>query len=418
MPPSSPIDRNGHKLTTNEAAAAAFNDGVEKLLSANAGAIEAFGRAIEADPTYAPAYIALARKHQIRANRAEAKAALAGAREHAGKFSGREASLVNCLGLVVEGKADLALPAIHAHLRDFPRDALALSPCAGVFGLYGFSGLSGRDRALREYLDSLAPGFGEDWWFLVQHGFALVETGDVPAGAAKVERALALYPREGNGAHIRAHAHYELGESRAGFDALSAWTKDYARESLLHCHLDWHRALWALALGRRDEAWAIYRAGVAPGSIWGPSLNVATDAASFLLRAELAGDARRPEEWKRVADYCRAEFPRAGIAFLDVHALLASAMAGDDSGFAERKSGARGAAADIVGGLGEAFDAYAKGRPGACADFLAPWLASHERIGGSRAQRDLLEELHLAALTQAGRKQDAVDYAKTRRQGL
>jgi hypothetical protein len=413
-----PVDRGGQGLTTSDAAAAAYNDGVEKLLSMNFGAATAFGHAIAADPIYAPAHAALARHHQMHANRTEAKAALTAAREHASRFSGREAGLTNCLALVVEGKAGEALPAIHAHLRDFPRDALALSPCCGVFGLYGFSGLAGRDRALREYLDSLAAGFGEDWWFLVQHGFALVETFDVAAGAAKVERALALFPREGNGAHIRAHAHYELGESQAGFDALSAWTKDYSRESLLACHLDWHRALWALALGRHDEAWAIYRAGVAPGAIWGPSLNVATDAASFLLRAELAGNARPRDEWQRVAEYCRAEFPRGGIAFLDVHALLASALAGDEAGFAARKADARGPAADIVIGLGEAFDAYAQGKPGACADALGPWLATHERIGGSRAQRDLLEELHLAALTSAGRREDAAAFAKSRRRGL
>jgi hypothetical protein len=413
-----PVDRNGHALSTSDACAASYNDGVEKLLSANAGAAEAFARALDADPSYAPAHIALARHHQIHANRAEAKAALAAAREHAGRFSGREAGLVRCLALVVEGKAGEALPAIHAHLRDYPRDALALSPCCGVFGLYGFSGLAGRDRALREYLDSLAAGFGEDWWFLVQHGFALVETFDAATGLAKVERALALFPREANGAHIRAHARYETGESRTGLDELSAWLAGYARESLLHCHLDWHRALWALALGRSDEAWALYRAGIAPGAIWGPSLNVATDAAAFLLRAELAGAARDRDEWGRVAAYCDAEFPRAGIAFLDAHALLASAMAGDDAGFAARKAGLRGAAADIVAGLGEAFAAYARGRPGACADFLAPWLATHERIGGSRAQRDLLEELHLAALTQAGRKADAAAYAKSRRRGL
>lgn len=413
-----PQDRNGYALSTNAACAAAYNDGVEKLLSANAGAAAAFARALDADPAYAPAHIALARHHQVHANRAEAKAALTAARAHAEKFSGREASHVNCLALILEGKADLALPAIHAHMKDFPRDSLALSPCCGVFGLYGFSGKAGRDAELRAYMDALAPGFGEDWWFLVQHGFAMVETFDAAAGKAKLDRALELYPREANGAHIRAHARYELGETKAGLEELSEWAKDYARDSLLHCHLDWHRALWSLALGRQAEAWALYRAGVAPGAIWGPSLNVATDAAAFLLRAELAGAARDRDEWKRVADYCAAEFPRAGIAFLDVHALLASALAGDAAGFAERKAGLRGPAADIVAGLADAFDAFVQDKPGACADFLAPWLATHERIGGSRAQRDLLEELHLAALTRAGRKAEAAAYAKTRRRPL
>ncbi|MFM7346377.1 MAG: tetratricopeptide repeat protein [Tagaea sp.] len=413
-----PQDRNGYALSTNAACAAAYNDGVEKLLSANAGAAAAFARALDADPAYAPAFAALARHHQVHANRAEAKAAVTSAREHAARVTGREASHVNCLALVVEGKADAALPAIHEHIRAYPRDSLALSPCCGVFGLYGFSGRAGRDAELRAYMDSLASGFGEDWWFLVQHGFALVETFDAARGLAKLARALELFPREANGAHIRAHARYELGETKAGLDELTQWAKDYARDSLLHCHLDWHRALWSLALGRQDEAWALYRAGVAPGAIWGPSLNVATDAAAFLLRAELAGAARDRAEWNRVAEYCAAEFPRAGIAFLDVHALLASALAGDEAGFAERKAGLRGPAADIVAGLADAFDAFAKDRPGACADFLAPWLATHERIGGSRAQRDLLEELHIAALTRAGRTAEAAAYAKTRRRGL
>ncbi len=409
------LDRNGYALTTSREAAEAFNAGIDKLLSANAGADGDFGRALTADPDYAPAYAALARHHQIYGDRARAKAAIAAAREKAPKFSGREAGLVACLGFVLDGKGAEALAAIQAHIREFPRDALALSPVCGVFGIYGFSGRAGRDKDLRDYLDTLESGFGDDWWFLVQHGFARIETGDVARGAAKVDRAMALFPREANGAHIRAHAHYETGESQAGFAALAEWIKPYPREALMYCHLDWHRALWALDLGKADDAWAIYRSSVAPGAIWGPSLNVATDAASFLLRAEFAGSTRDAGEWKRIADYIRAEFPRAGIAFVDVHALLAASMAGDDEAFIERKSGLRGPAVDMVAGLGEAFRAYAKGEYASAAASLAPLLPAHERIGGSRAQRDLLEVLYLQALRHAGRAADAEAYAKTRR---
>ncbi len=408
-------DRNGYALTTNDDAARAYNAGLDKLLSANAGAAADFDRAIAADPDYAPAYAALARERQIVGDRARAKSAIAAAREKTPKFSGREAGLLACLSLVLDGKGAEALAAIQAHMKEFPRDALALSPVCGVFGIYGFSGRAGRDRELREYLDTLETGFGEDWWFLVQHGFARIETGDAAGGAAKVDRAMELFPREANGAHIRAHAHYELGESQAGYAALTEWIKPYPRDALMYCHLDWHRALWALDLGKADDAWAIYRKSVAPGALWGPSLNVATDAASFLLRAEFAGAKRDMEEWKRVADYIRAEFPRAGIAFVDTHALLAASMAGDEDGFIERKSGLRGPAVDMVAGLGEAFRAYAKRDYGSAAASLAPLLATHERIGGSRAQRDLLEQLYVQALRHAGRSDDALTYEKSRR---
>ena len=38
---------------------------------------------------------------------------------------------------------------------------------------------------------------------------------------------------------------------------------------------------------------------------------------------------------------------------------------------------------------------------------LAPWMAAHERIGGSRAQRDLLEFALLGALLRSGRTEEA-----------
>ena len=38
---------------------------------------------------------------------------------------------------------------------------------------------------------------------------------------------------------------------------------------------------------------------------------------------------------------------------------------------------------------------------------LQPRMAEHERIGGSRAQRDLIEYTLMAALTMAGRGADA-----------
>ena len=38
---------------------------------------------------------------------------------------------------------------------------------------------------------------------------------------------------------------------------------------------------------------------------------------------------------------------------------------------------------------------------------LAPWMATHERVGGSRAQRDLLEFALLGALLRNGRTEEA-----------
>ena len=80
--------------------------------------------------------------------------------------------------------------------------------------------------------------------------FAQVEVGEIDRALATIERSLALYPRNANGAHIRAHVYYEAGERAAGLAYLEDWWRDYPKESLLHCHISWHIALWRMELGR------------------------------------------------------------------------------------------------------------------------------------------------------------------------
>ena len=70
--------------------------------------------------------------------------------------------------------------------------------------------------------------------------------------------------------------------------------KDYPRDGLMHCHNHWHMALWSIETGRHADAWRIYDEALRPGAAWGPQVNVATDCPAFLLRAEMAGQERKP----------------------------------------------------------------------------------------------------------------------------
>src|SRR5262245_6453798 len=75
-------DRYGLPLsTTSEAAAAAYRNGVDLMLSAWPGAAEAFDAAIAADPDFALAHVARARMHFIYADPRAAQARVATARE-------------------------------------------------------------------------------------------------------------------------------------------------------------------------------------------------------------------------------------------------------------------------------------------------------------------------------------------------
>jgi tetratricopeptide (TPR) repeat protein len=408
-------DRYGLALsTTSEPARDAYVAAADCLLSATAGWREHLGRAIEADPAFALAHVALARGCFLDADVKQARESAARARELAKAASPREQSHVNAVALPIEGKPVDALAATREHVTQWPRDAMVLAPATGVFGLIGFSGRQGREEELYEFLAGLAPHYGEDWWFTCVHAFAACETGRLDEAWRLIEPSMAANPRNAHGAHIRVHVLHEMGEMARALDYLESWLPGYDRRGLLHCHVSWHVALTALSLGKLERAWAAYRAGVHPGGSWGPPINVVSDAVAFLWRTELAGGERRPALWHEVHDYGLKSFPKAGLAFADVHVALACIADGDLAGLerlagalAERIAAGKSPTGGVVPTIIEGFGAYAKGDwNGAIRAFEAA-LPETVRIGGSRAQRDLVEHTLIAAYLKAGRPADA-----------
>jgi len=409
-------DRYGNPLTTTSGTARdAYIEGVDGILSANEGADRALSRAIDGDDGFALAHAALARSLQISARGADAAQAMARARALTAGISDREKGHIAMLGHLIDGDGPAALGAAREHLTTHPRDALVAQPLTGVFGLIGFSGLAGREAEQLAFLAGLAPHYGDDWWFGGQYAFARIEAGQAELAWRTIERALDGNPRSAHGAHVRAHIHYERGETEAGLAYLRDWRRDYHRDGALHCHISWHVALWTLETGDAQEAWRIIDECVRPGKAWGPPLNVLTDTASFLHRAELAGETPRPERWREVSQFARQFFAKPGVAFADVHAALAHAMAGEADALADIIAGAAGPAGDVVTAMAQAFAAFADGEWRETIALLAPVMSTHERIGGSRAQRDLLEYTLLAALLRSGRADDARLMLLTRR---
>lgn len=383
-------DRGLPLSTASPQARDAYVEGVRRLLCALPGIETALQDAIEADPSLALAHVALARTHQVHARGAQARACLAAALDCLDRANERERSHVRALEPVLLGDAATALKRIREHLAQWPRDAMVMAPTAGVFGLFGFSGLAAREQALIEFLDPFAPDCGDDWWFQYAHAFAQCEVGQLDAARANVERALAAQPRSANAAHIATHVRYECGEHAEALQWLHAWHQDYDRAGFMHGHLGWHLALSALELGQLDRAWAFYDEHAGLGAAWGPPLNLLTDSASFLMRAELLGGTPQPERWQALARYTDQTFPQTGVAFADAHAAIVYAMAGEAQGLARIRDEARGPAADVVSAIARGFGALARGQHAVALSELEPLMASHERIGGSRAQRDLV----------------------------
>ena len=408
-------DRYDLSVSTSSAAARdAYVAGADCVLAAVAGFREHLGRAIEADPGFALPHIALARGLFLEADVKSARVAAARARELAQGATPRERSHVNAIALAIEGKPVDSLEAIRAHLAEFPRDAMVLAPATGVFGLIGFSGRREREAELYALLSGLAPHYGDDWWFACVHAFAASESGRLDEAWRLIEPSMAANPCNAHGAHIKVHVLHEMGEMARALDYLEGWMPGFDRRGLLHCHLSWHVALTALSLGKLERAWEAYLAGVHPGGSWGPPINVVSDCAAFLWRAELAGEPRRPELWREVHDYALRSFPRAGVPFADVHTAVAC-VADADFASLERLAGemrdriaaGKFAPGGVVPTIAEAFAAYGKQDWNASIRLLEQALPETVRIGGSRAQRDLVEHTLLAAYLKSGRAEDA-----------
>jgi Tfp pilus assembly protein PilF len=385
-------DRYGNPLTTNsQAAVDAYQRGMDLFLAATHGAEEAFAEATTHDPNFALAHLALARNRQTMGQMTQMKASLARAQALSETTTAREQGQIAGLALVMNGHDAQALSALREHLETYPVDAMAAEPCMGVFGLIGFSGQAGREDMMLDFTTNLARHYGDDWWFLSVHAFAQMEAEDRIGAETNITRSMALNPRNADGAHILGHLHYENGETAAGLAYLEGWRQNYDKRSILHCHIAWHIALWAMAEGDTNKMWQVIDADIILGVSSGPAINVLTDMAAILYRAEMAGVDVPPERWQAVSAFATEHFPEPGMAFADVHAALAHAMAGNGAALTRIITDAKGPAADIVRSISSGFEAIAAGNWAEARAHLARVMNDHQRIGGSRAQRDLLE---------------------------
>lgn len=402
--------------THSDAALAAYNRGVELMLSGNAGAEDSFAAALAADENFALAHAALGRHCQVFGRVDEARAAGARAEALAAGLSPRERGHIAAVGFALKGRPVEAYDALKAQVAAFPRDAVVLSLALGVYGLIAFSGRREHHAEQRHLLESLASHWGEDWWFQGYLGWSMAETGAPAAGADLLDRSLQAYPRNANAIHARMHAFIELGEFEAGAATLAAWLPPYPRDAVLHCHLNWHMALFELDAGNGAAALARYLAAIRPSQAVSAPLAVLADAASLLWRCELYGAGPRPLPWPEVDELARRAFPKAGLAFADLHCAMASAASGDrtmlDRRIAELDDLAGSGKlrqGDIVPALCRALGAYATGADDEAIRLLDQTMAELPRIAGSHAQREVFEDTLIAAYLRSGRQDRARD---------
>ena len=410
--------------TTCATARDAYVEGCDLALTFYPGAIEAFDRAIAADPGFSLAHAAKAQVLMREGNVPAARAALTTAKDLAAGLSAREISHVNYFDLAFAGRTDAAIDALYAHLAAWPRDALVLATAANPNGLIGASGRIGQKRQIAALMDSLAPHYGDDYWFLAHHAMALSENGQLTAARTKIERSVAANPNNAHGAHGFAHVCYESGEADAARAYLSSWLATYPRDGFFHGHLHWHLSLCEIQAGNWTEALSVYQDAIALDRHSGGPQQRMSDGAAFLWRSELAGHPRDAAAWRALHDYAASTLPSPGSGLADLHVILAHAVMGDDARLhslsrrmEDMAREGRYPSGSYLPTLSRGFAAFERGDFFSAIEVLAPLAAENERIGGSRAQHDLIEFTLLKAYLEAGRAEEARRVLSARRPG-
>jgi len=404
-------DRYGLPISTaSSEAAEAYRSGIDLMLSSWPGAAEAFERAIALDPDFALAQIGRARIHSFYQQGDAARQRAATARDLVQqRGTERERSHVETLALAVEGRSAPALASALQHLESWPRDAVVMSLPLGAFGLFAFSGMADHNRARQDLCERYAADYGDDWWYLANHGWAMTENGQVARGRTMTERAFAMRRDNAYAVHALLHAMFEDG-SVADADALIAqWIGSYDRTGILYGHICWHQALGALDRGDAARALSIYADALQPAVNAAPPLNVMSDCASLLWRLSTDGHAVDDTLWADAEAYARSYFPRSSLPFVEVHMALLAAATGDQAALEQRLGMIEQRLADgqFVAGpavprIVRALNAFASGNHRTCVGALEPVLADVVRIGGSHAQREIIEDTFIVAAIRSG----------------
>ena len=295
------------------------------------------------------------------------------------------------------------------HLEDlslqWPRDVLALQ--AGH--LIDF--LRGDSRMLRDRIARALPAWPASDMashaVLGMWSFGLEECGQYEQAERAGQQALGLEPADAWAHHAVAHVYEMQARPADGARWMRSRQGHWDDGHYLAIHNAWHWALFELEQGHTEEALRLYDEQVrADRSTLMVDL---VDAASLLWRLQFMG-VPVGDRWQSLADDWAASALPGHCAFNDFHAMLAWVGSGRTAQArqwltAQTAGVAKGDQAMVAHSVGHplltALIEQHEGRSGSAVRRLREVRPLAQRMGGSHAQRDLVDLLLLdAALLQ------------------
>jgi uncharacterized NAD(P)/FAD-binding protein YdhS len=398
-------DPYGLPLSANSAAAAHYVEAVGRILRVQSGAERLVADAVRADPSFALGHAVQALLGAEWGADVDVPAAVAAAERTAESADERERRFVEVAIARATSPGPESAAALLAYIQAYPEDALAVSLAVPTIAFGGATDVPAESWALVEGLETV---YRDDWWyrsllaFVRQEQSRFEEAGELAAAALRAE------PGAGHAVHAKAHVHYETGDHSAGLSWLDSWISTCGAKASHRAHFCWHAALHELALGDDRAAAARYSAQLAPPTVTG--VRALIDSASLLWRGYTLGAWPTTPVESVLATVPRSLLVDPPTPFVALHSAVALAAAGDCQGLAAlRRAAARredplhkDVYTGTVAPLAEAMLHLVHGDSDKATDLLLS-LPDVDRLGGSAAQREVVEDTLIFCALDSGR---------------
>jgi tetratricopeptide (TPR) repeat protein len=328
----------------------------------------------------------------------------------------REAMNARMAAAWAEGNVPAAIALCEDIARAHPRDLVAIK--VGQYHLFNRGDAPGM---LRMALHALPAG-GDMAYLHGMVAFGYEQCHLMAEAEASARRALAIEPSDPWAHHALAHVMLTQGRVDEGIAFLEGVSSHWAGlNSFMRSHNWWHLALFYISRGRAADALRSY-----DENIWGIAKTYSQDqvgAASLLARLELA-EIDVGDRWADVADHVARRGADTVNPFLTLQYLLALARTERPEAYdlmtairdrAATPAHDQTAWAEVALPAAEGILAHQRGEWELALVRLAQSLPRMAEIGGSHAQRDLFEQIHLDALIRAGRASAAQQVLEMRR---
>ena len=239
---------------------------------------------------------------------------------------------------------------------------------------------------------------------------------------AAARRALEIEPTDPWAHHALAHVMLTQGRVDEGIAFMESVAPMWAElNSFMHTHNWWHLALFYISRDRQTDVLATY-----DSHVWGREKTYSQDqigAVSLLARMEFAG-VNVGDRWRDVAEHIAARGADTVSPFLTLQYLYALSHAGlpqaDEMLSAienrtQTESYDKIAWAEVALPAAQGIIAHAQGDWQKAARDLGRALPRLSEIGGSHAQRDFFDQIHLDALVKGGEASAAQQILEMRR---